>query len=230
MWCKALEESTYVDPQFIQFSKRFTMAKLNAEVDTLTARRYRVLGYPTIMVLNDKGEEIDRVVGYYKAPAFMSQVEDYLAGRNTLGTMLAEEPAKADSAEFMYRLADRLADHGLFDESRKRFVKFVALDPKNKTSRVDDAYYRLARMARKEHDYANDRKYAQIILDRYPDGDMMKPAFLEVGQGFRKDGQLEKARKIFLDYAKRFPTDEDAPWAREQADTLAAQLAKRPGA
>ena len=230
MWCKALEESTYVDPQFIQFSKRFTMAKVNAEVDTLTAKRYRVLGYPTVMVLNEKGEELDRVVGYYRAPEFMSQVEDYIAGRNTLGSMIAEEPAKADSADFMYRLADRFADHGLFEDSRVRFLKFVILDPKNKSGRVDDAYYRLARMARKEHDNANDRKYAQIILDRYPDSDMMRPAFLEVGQGFRKDGQLEKARTIFLDYARRFPDDEDAPWAREQVDTLAAQLAKRPGA
>ena len=206
------------------------MAKLNAEVDTATAARYRVLGYPTVMVLNEKGEELDRVVGYYRAPEFISQVEDYLAGRNTLGSMIAEEHAKRNDPEFIYKLADRFADHGLFDEARKRFLVFVTLDPKNKSGKVDDALYRLARMARKKHDYASDRKYAQMILDRYPDSDMMKPAFLEVGQGFRKDGQLEKARTIFLDYAKRFPEDSDAPWAREQADTLAAQLATRPGA
>ncbi len=230
MWCKALEESTYVDPTFIKFSDRFTMAKLNAEVDTTTAARYRVLGYPTVMVLNEMGEELDRVVGYYRAPEFMSQVEDYMAGRNTLASMVAEEPAKKNDPEFIYKLADRFADHGLFDDSRQRFLVFVTLDPKNKSGKVDDAYYRLARMARKEHDYANDRKYAQIILDRYPDSDMMKPAFLEVGQGFRKEGQLAKARKIFLDYAKRFPDDEDAPWAREQADSLGAQLTTRPGA
>jgi len=203
------------------------MAKLNAEVDTTTAARYRVLGYPTVMVLNEKGEELDRVVGYYRAPEFISQVEDYLAGRNTLGSMIAEEPAKKNDPEFIYKLADRFADHGLFDEARKRFLVFVSLDPKNKSGKVDDALYRLARMARKEHDYASDRKYAQRILDRYPDSDMYKAAFLELGQGYRKDGKLEKARLIFIDYAKRYPDDEDAPWAREQADTLAAQLATK---
>jgi TolA-binding protein len=203
------------------------MAKLNAEVDTTTAKRYRVLGYPTVMVLNEKGEEIDRVVGYYRAPEFMSQVEDYLAGRNTLKSMIAEEPAKRNDPEFIYKLAERFADHGLFDEAQKRFLLFVTLDPRNKSGKVDDALYRLARMARKEKDYASDRKYAQMILDRYPDSDMYRPAFLELGQGYRKDGQLEKGRLIFLDYAKRFPNDEDAPWAREQADTLAAQIATR---
>ena len=229
-WCKALDETTYTDPQFIRYSRRFTMARMNAEVDTVTAKRYHVSGYPTVLVLDEKGKEIDRVVGYSRAPEFIAQIEDYLAGRNTLASVLAQEPARKNDPEFVYKLADRLADHGLVEESRKRFLLFVAMDPTNKSGTVDDAYYRLARMARKDHDYASDRKYAQIILDRYPDSDMMKPAFLEVGQGFRKDGQLAKARTIFLDYAKRFPTDDDAPWAREQADSIGVQLGAHRGA
>ena len=32
-----------------------------------------------------------------------------------------------------------------------------------------------------------------------------------------------------LDYVTRFPDDEDAPWAKEQADTLAAKLAAAGG-
>lgn len=196
----------------------------------MTAAQYRVRGYPTVLVLKEHGEEIDRVVGYYRAPQFMAQVEDYLAGRNTLASMIAEEPAKKDSAAFVYRLGERLADHGLFDEARTRLSRMLGLDPKNETGNVDDALYRLSRMARKDKDYASARKYAQTILDRFKDSDMMKPAFLEVGIDWKKDGQLEKARKIFLDYTKRFPDDEDAPWAREQADTLAVQLGRAPGA
>ncbi len=196
----------------------------------MTAAQYRVRSYPTILVLKENGEEIDRVVGYYRAPEFMSQVEDYLAGRNTLASMIAEEPAKKDSAAFVYRLGERFADHGLFDEARTRLARMLGLDPKNETGNVDDALYRLARMARKDKDYAAARKCAQTILDRFKDSDMMKPAFLEVGIDWKKDGQLEKARKIFLDYTKRFPDDEDAPWAREQADTLAVQLGRAPGA
>src|SRR5262245_45691638 len=183
------------------------MAKLNAEVDTATAARYRVLGYPTIMILNDKGEEVERIVGYYRAPQFISQVEDYMAGKNTLASQIAEEPSKKHDPEFVYKLADHFADHGLYDESRQRFLVFVGMDPKNVSGKTDDAYYRLARMARKKKDYASDRKYAQYIVDHYPESDMYRSAILETGQGYRKDGKpgmLEKARLIFLDYAKRF--------------------------
>src|SRR5258706_296132 len=123
-----------------------------------------------------------------------------------------------------------LADQGLCDESGQRFLKFVTRDPKNVAGHTDDGDSRLARMARKHKDFAYDRKYAQTILDKYPDSDMMRPAFLEVGQSYSKNGQLEQARGIFLDYAKRFPDDGDAPWAREQADTLGARIASRRGA
>jgi TolA-binding protein len=224
-WCHALDDTTYVDPTFIQFSKRFTMSRINAEVDTVTAAHYRVSGYPTVLVLNEKGEEIDRVVGYARAPQFIAQIQDVLAGRNTLASILAQEPAHQNDPEFTYKLAESLNNHGRRDEARDHYLKFVSMDPKNVSSYTDDAYYSLARMARKQKDYASDRKYAQTILDKYPDSDMMRPAFLEVGQSYSKAGQLEKARGIFLDYAKRFPDDGDAPWAREQADTLGARIA-----
>lgn len=224
-WCHALDDTTYVDPTFIQFSKGFTMSRINAEVDTVTAARYHVQNYPTVLILNEKGEEIERVVGYSRAPGFIAQIKDYLAGKNTLASVLAQEPAHADDPAFVYKLADRLADYGRVQESMQRFLKFVAMDPKNQAGYTDDAYYRMARMARKQKDFAADRKYAQTILDKYPDSDMMRPAFLEVGQSYSKAGQLEKARGIFLDYAKRFPDDGDASWAREQADTLGARMA-----
>jgi thioredoxin-like negative regulator of GroEL len=229
-WCTALDETTYVDPAFIEFSKRFTMSRINAEVDTVTAAHYHVRNYPTVLLLNEKGEEIDRVVGYLRAPEFIAQVNDYIAGRNTLASVLAQEPAHQNDPEFIYKLADRLADHGRPDDSKQRFLRFVTMDPKNVSGKVDDAYYRLARMARSAHDYASDRKYAQTILDKYPDSDMMRPAFLEVGQSYSKTHEYKEARGIFLDYAKRFPDDGDAPWAREQADTLAAKIAAGRGA
>ena len=224
-WCHALDDTTYVDPTFIQFSKRFTMSKINAEVDTVTAAHYHVNGYPTVLVLNENGEEIDRVVGYARAPEFISQIRDVLAGKNTLASIRAQEPAHANDPEFVYKLAQRLNDHGLIAESRDRYLKFVSMDPKNVSGFTDDAYYTLARMARKQKDYASDRKYAQTIVDRYPTSDMWRSAILEVGQSYSKNGQYSEARTIFLDYAKRFPDDGDAPWAREQADTLGARIA-----
>jgi TolA-binding protein len=205
------------------------MVKVNAEKDTATAARYRVKSYPTVMVLRQDGAEIDRVVGYYRAPEFMKQVEDYLAGRNTLAAYAAMEPDSGSDAGYVYRLGERYYMHGLYDEARTRYEKVVAMDPKNASGQVDDALYYLARMSRKNKDYVADRRYAQRIIDRYPDSDSYKAAILEVAGAFRREGKLAEARAIYVDYAKRFPSDEDTPFAREQADTLNVRIQRGEG-
>ena len=88
----------------------------------------------------------------------------------------------------------------------------------------------LSRMSRKDGDCATARKYAQTVLDRYPDSDNMRSAFLQVAINWKKAGDFAKARKVFLDYAGKFPEDEDAPYAKEQADTMAVQIARKSGA
>ena len=205
------------------------MAKLNAEVDTNTAAKYRVKSYPTILVLRKDGTEIDRLVGYSRAPEYIQQVEDYLAGKNTLAAMEAEAATKGNDPEFTAKMADKYYGHGLFEPARAQYMKLIELDPKNVSDQVDDALYTVARMYRKDKDYANDRKYAQMIIDRYPTSDMFRPAHLEIAGAWRRQGEWTTARKLYLDYAKRFPDDEDTPYAREQADTLAVKIAAKNG-
>jgi len=205
------------------------MVKLNAEKDTVTAARYSVSSYPTIMVLKQDGTEMDRVVGYYRAPEFISQVEDYMAGRNTLAAFAAMEPDSGSDPGYVARLADRFLYHGQNDEAQKRYERVIQMDPANRSGMVDDALYHLARMSRKEKDYASDRRYAHRIIERYPSSDMHRAAILEVAGAYRREGKLKAALPIYLDYAKRFPDDEDTPFAKEQADSCRVRIQRGEG-
>lgn len=181
-----------------------------------------------MLVLKPDGTEIDRVVGYYRAPEFIALVEDYLAGRNTLASMIQEEAAKGQDAAFVSKLADRYFEHGLYSEAKSRYERLATLDPENKTGLVDDALLSVARMHRKDNDLPGYRRHAQMVVDRYPDSDMARTARLYVAGSYKREGNLTKARELFLDYAKRFPDDEDAPYAQEQADSLAVKIAQEP--
>jgi TolA-binding protein len=192
-------------------------------VDTVTAARYHVESYPTILVLKPDGTEIDRVVGYYRAPEFMGLVEDYLAGRNTLGSLIAAEATQGQDPRFVARLADRYYEHGLYPEAKARYERMLPLDPKNQTDLVDDALTSLARLSRKSKDYPGERKFAQIVLDRFPESDQAKTALLQVADSYKREQSWTHARAKYLDYTKKYPGDEDAPWAQEQADTMTAR-------
>jgi len=192
-------------------------------VDTATAARYHVESYPTILVLKPDGTEIDRVVGYYRAPEFMGLVEDYLAGRNTLGSLIAAEATQGQDPRFVAHLADRYYEHGLYPEAKARYERMLPLDPKNQTDLVDDALTSLARLSRKSKDYPGERKFAQVVLDRFPESDQAKTALLQVADSYKREQSWTHAREKYLDYTKKYPGDEDAPWAQEQADTMTAR-------
>jgi len=228
-WCHALDDTTYVDSTFIDYSRKFTMARVNAEVDTANASKYHVRSYPTVLVLHPDGTEIDRVVGYSRAPGFMAEIEGYLAGKNTIASMEADAAAHGSDPAVIARLAEKYSGHGLIEQARVQYLKLAAIDPKNESGQVDDGLYSVARMYRKDKDYENTRKYTKIIIDRYPTSDMYRPALLEFAGAWRRQGKLETARKLYLDYVRRFPDDEDVSFAREQADTLAVKIAAQHG-
>jgi tetratricopeptide (TPR) repeat protein len=205
------------------------MAKLNAEVDTVTAARYRVESYPTILVLKPDGTEIDRLAGYYRAPEFIGLVDDYLAGRNTLASLIAAESTLGQDPRFVARLADRYFEHGLYPEARSRYERMLHLDPKNQTDLVDDALTSLARLGRKSKDYPTERKYAQMVLDRFPESDQAKTALLQLADSYKRQESWTRAHEVYLDYTKKYPGDEDTPWAKEQADTMSARAERTLG-
>jgi tetratricopeptide (TPR) repeat protein len=158
-----------------------------------------VKSYPTVLVLKQDGTEIDRIVGYYRAPEFIALAEDYLAGRNTLASMVQEEATKGSDAAFASKLADRYFEHGLYEDAKSRYERVATLDRENKTG---------------------------LVVDKYPDSDMARTARLYVAGSYKREGNFTRARDLFLDYAKQFPEDEDAPYAKEQADSMAAKIAQ----
>lgn len=224
-WCHALDDTTYTDSTFVDYSRKFTMARVNAEVDTVNAAKYHVKSYPTVLVLKSDGTEIDRVVGYSRAPGFIAEIDNYLAGRNTIASMEADAAAHPKDAAVLYKLAEKYFGHGLYDQARVQYLQVATVDPKNESGSTDDALYYVARMYRKDKDYETTRKYAKMVIDQYPTSDMYRPALLEFAGAWRRQGEWAKARTLYVDYAKRFPDDEDAPFAREQADTLATKIA-----
>jgi outer membrane protein assembly factor BamD (BamD/ComL family) len=78
---------------------------------------------------------------------------------------------------------------------------------------VDDALTNMARLSRKDKDYEAERKYATTVLDRYPTSDQAKTALLQVADSYKRQESWTKARTVYLDYTKKYPGDEDAPWA-----------------
>jgi thiol-disulfide isomerase/thioredoxin len=118
--CRQLEKTVFKDPRVVEFSKDYVWVRIDADKDTVSARRYRIQMYPTIVVMKPDGAEHDRLTGVPTVEQFKTGIADYCAGRNTLVARLAEEPERGGDPEFLLDLAGRLIGHGRHEEAVQR--------------------------------------------------------------------------------------------------------------
>lgn len=78
-WCDELDRTTYADNRVRTALGRVVLVRLNAEKDgEADAERLGVNGYPTIVFLDGRGQEVGRISGYLPAGEFLEELEDVL--------------------------------------------------------------------------------------------------------------------------------------------------------
>ena len=81
--CKELDAITFADPEVIKLSKEFGTYKadmtksLSPEVSALR-EKYKIVGVPTVLILDSKGEERNRITGFLSAEEFHKILSDIM--------------------------------------------------------------------------------------------------------------------------------------------------------
>ncbi len=79
--CKELDALTFSDPEVIKVSEEFETYKadltetLSPEVEQLR-EKYKIVGVPTVLILNSKGEEVERITGFVTAEEFLDIISN----------------------------------------------------------------------------------------------------------------------------------------------------------
>jgi thioredoxin-related protein len=93
--CTNLKQTTLVDPTIVEMlAASFNIAKIVGDADTEVAYRDTMMaskdlahqvygedgsiGYPTVIVMNRQGDELDRIVGYRDPDEFAAELAAYL--------------------------------------------------------------------------------------------------------------------------------------------------------
>src|SRR5262245_61277513 len=79
--CKKMDAETFADVELNKnMANKYVWLKLNTETEDAGVRlqkEFAILTYPTILVLDSEGEEIDRVGAFQPAPQFQQTVESF---------------------------------------------------------------------------------------------------------------------------------------------------------
>jgi hypothetical protein len=108
-------------------------------------RRYPVTGLPAIIFLRADGTEIDRVVGYPGAEAFLGAAAPMARGIDPVPAMEAQLKASPDSLGLMFDLMKRYLDRARDADARNLLARILELDRDNGKTIAERAIVQLAK-------------------------------------------------------------------------------------
>ena len=74
-WCKRMDKDVYAHPSVVALGGKYVFIKVDADQRPDLAEKYGVSGFPTAVLLDSGGREINRIVGYVDAPRFLAGVQ-----------------------------------------------------------------------------------------------------------------------------------------------------------
>ena len=220
-----MDKETYPDERVVVLSKKLVFAKVNGKEDTLLANKYSIGGYPTALIANADGVEIDRIVGYYPAEEFSATVKDYLAGRNTLADLEAKAKKNSDDLLLAFKLGDKYLWRGKYPEAEAALAKILERDKENKTGKADTAAHYLALSTYKQKDYLGAISRFAEANKLFPSSGLAEENDIYIPVAYEKSGETQKAIEFYQKYLDTWPEGDDRDYAQEHIDKLKLESA-----
>ena len=172
--CHELDEKTFVDPSVAQvLAERFVPLHVDAEKDEgpRIVDEYRVLAYPTLLVLEPSGVEKGRMVDFVPPTELTEGLARIAAGGNVLRELEQEAEAKPDDPHLRLRLAHALALAARREEAEAAYDAVLLADPKGEMGLAPKVLYDRATMFRAKLDKDCEGAIRDLtkLQRRYPD-------------------------------------------------------------
>ncbi|MDX9858356.1 MAG: tetratricopeptide repeat protein [candidate division Zixibacteria bacterium] len=214
-----LDTVVFVDSSVKEyFTNEMVLVKVNAEKDTLLARRFHVSGYPTAVLVTNTGEEVDRIVGYAPPDEYLKTIKDYRNGIGTLDDLLTQAGAGPDR-ELFYKVADKYKYRGGDSAAIAWYTKVVeAGEPTDSLS--GEARMALADMHRRAKEYDKSLATFAAIKNDFGTGRFAEAAGIWTAIVYRAMGDTTAAINAFEAFISSYPESEDVGYAKAQVEKL----------
>jgi tetratricopeptide (TPR) repeat protein len=215
-----LEDSTFTAQNVINLSKDIVFVRAEGKKDTLVSDQYKIAGYPTVILMNSSGGEIDRIFGYVRPDTFVSIIEDYLQGINTLEDVQRRFEADSSNLELAFRLAEKYEGRRSYDSASLYYNKVMVLDPENEKGKSQDALFSLAWVQIRGKDYSKALEAFKNFLQKFPKSEMAADAELYIPYCYAKTGDTTQALELYQKFLAQHPDSPDTGWVKDKIKAL----------
>ena len=168
-------------------------------------KKFNIPGYPTVILLNNSGEEIDRLVGFGgKKDEYLQTIRDYAAEKNTLAQLLQQYQADTLNVKFNYALAKKHDDRFESEEAEKNIRKILKLDPKDEFGFGEESKFHVA-----VHEARLNRNVAPLrdFVIGSKNKDYLAKGYFYLIRHYRNEKDTARVFEIYEKAITNLPTD-----------------------
>ncbi|MFW5781958.1 MAG: thioredoxin domain-containing protein [Candidatus Muiribacteriaceae bacterium] len=160
-WCDKLADDVFSTMKFHDYvADDFVLVKINAEKYRKLTDHYGIRGYPTILVLDSKGRELDRVVGYSAADEYIERIDEAAYSienfHNLKKIVLDTNP---DNRHVHFKLGEKYFERGMLKKAEAHLVEATMID-----DQYSESYILLGEIAIKNGDIIKGKGYFKRAL------------------------------------------------------------------
>ena len=208
--CKRMNAETFVAPQLIEeMAAEYVWLKLNTETEEDGKRfqeDFAILIYPTILLLDSHGEEIERVNRFVPAAQFRETVESFVDSPDSLGRLRTAVQEQPNSVSARYALADKYLNRNNYVKAGPQFEKVIELDPENREGHTVESHYNVALCLASQERFEEALVQLDLLESRFPgSGDVAETAGILRVQVLHCCGRLDEAQALLQQHRNEYP-------------------------
>lgn len=229
--CKKLTKTTFVDPRMNEYfqKEKYVLVKINPEKDREAESKFKVYSYPTLVLFNGKGEEIDRILGYRTTAQLIEALDNLKKGIGTLKDLLAKQEKVATQKteknfELMFKILDKYTARADYPQGLELIGKIVELDKDNGMKQASAAMFQKGYIYYKWKKYKEAVDALTAIHKVYPDSEEAVGGFSAAAYYSTKLKDPALTLKIYKELVKTYPGHKSAENAKKQIQKLEKKL------
>jgi tetratricopeptide (TPR) repeat protein len=199
--CKRMDAETFVSPELTEeMASEYVWLKLNTETEEDGKRfqeEFAILTYPSILLLDSHGEEIERVSRFVAAAEFRETIESFIDSPDSLGNLRTAVEAQPDSVSARFALADKYLSQNNYVKAAAQFEKVIELDPENREGHTEESYYNVALSLASQERFEEALVQLDLLESRFPgSGNVGETAVLLRVQVLHCCGRMDEAEAL----------------------------------
>lgn len=168
--CKKLEKETFKHPAVRPTLEKYLVVKFNVDLPEgkALARRFYVRYYPTTLMLDSSGREVERVIGFYPPRYYKPALVSVLERRGTYRQLLRRHRRNSRNLKLKLKLAKRSILRRYIAQAENLYQQVWRADPENKQGVGLEALFGVARSQARLGKYSKALKTLETFFQKFP--------------------------------------------------------------